>query len=104
MISPKYDFDEFVVAVKGLDLHSVVIKAQDETYEVRRRIRDVGAAEYKNLLGGLIFLLCEGRKPTSVQQWDLLRMRPIIEGLVKKKQLKREALSAFGHEAGLPGT
>jgi hypothetical protein len=54
-------------------------------------------------LGGLIFLLCEGRRPTSVQQWDLLRMRPIIEGLVKKKQLKPEALSAFGHEAGLPG-
>jgi hypothetical protein len=104
MISPKYDFDEFVDAVKGLDLHSVVIKAQDEAYEVRRRIRDVGAAEYESLLGELIFLLCEGRKPTSVQQWDLLRMRPIIEALVKRKQLKPEALSAFDHEAGLPGT
>lgn len=99
MISPRYGFDEFVDAVKDLDQQDIVSKAQQEIYEAKRT-RKVAAAEYKNLLDGLIFFVCEGRKPTSVQPWDLLRMRPIIEALVKKKQLKPEALAMFDDEVG----
>ena len=104
MISPRFDFDEFVEAVKDLDLQDIVSKTQHEIYEAKQRTRNVGAAEYKNLLDGLIFVVSEGRKPTSVQPWDLRRMRPIIEALVKKKQLQPEALAMFGHGAGSPSS
>lgn len=105
MISPTYDFDEFVGRVKDLDYHEILAKAQEESRETERRTaghvrgapaaRKAGAGNYKNLLGGLIFLLSENCKPSSVQPWDLVRMRPIFESLVKRHQLKPQALHVF---------
>jgi hypothetical protein len=106
MISPKFDFDEFVRVVRDRDYREILGVTQEENRETARRIaggvrgapaaRKAGAGEYKNLLGGLIFLLVENRKPSSVYDWDLQRMRPILENLVRKGELGPEVLRVFG--------
>src|SRR5579859_2247996 len=105
MVSSKYDFDEFVGAVKDLSYEQIVAAAQEESREVAKRIaghargapaaRKAGADTYKELLGGLIFLLQHNCRPISIQPWDILRMRPIFESLVKRGELMPEALRVF---------
>lgn len=105
MISPRFDFDEFVRLVKDRDYHEIVALTQEESREAARRIagkvrgapaaRKAGAGEYKDLLGGLIYLLMQNQKPISVYDWDFKRMRPILESLVERGQLRREALTVF---------
>jgi hypothetical protein len=105
MVSPKFDFDEFVRAVENLDYQDVLAKILKERSEVVGQTaghargaptaRSAGAGDYKNLLGGLHFLLTENRKPSSLYPWDLTRMRPVLESLVNRGQLKSEVLSVL---------
>lgn len=105
MASPRFDFDEFVKVVKDLNYDEILAKTQEEIYEMKKctaggvrgapAARKAGAGEYLNLLKGIIFALSENRKPSSVQPWDLIRMRPIWESLVSRGQLKPESLRVF---------
>ena len=105
MISEKYDFDEFVRTVKDRPYEEILVTSRGESRETAKRItghargapaaRKAGADTYKELLGGLIFLLQNGRKPAGISPWDFMRMRAVIESLVKRGQLKPEALGVF---------
>lgn len=105
MISGKYDFDQFVSEVKDLPYEKILATSLDESREAARRIaghtrgapaaREAGADAYKELLGGLIFLLQHNRRPASIHPWDFLRMRPVFESLVKRGHLRPEGLRVF---------
>lgn len=105
MISVDLDFDDFVRVVTDLDYDQILTKTQDEIRAVDSltaghakggpAARKSGAPEYANLLRGLRFILTDGLCPSSVHDWDLVRMRPIVEGLVQRKRLRPEALSIF---------
>jgi hypothetical protein len=105
MVSTRFDFDEFVKVVKDLNYHEILAKTQEEIYETKKctaggvrgapAARKAGAGEYRNLLGGLVFLLSENRKPSSVQSWDLIKMRPVVESLVSRGERPPESLRVF---------
>ena len=53
------------------------------------------AIEYRELLGGFLFFLRYGIKPSGVSELDFQSFRPAIEKLVEKGQLKSTILSLF---------
>ena len=92
MISNNCKFDEFVAGVRDLDRDHIVETAGQEKRDAMK-IRPSG--RYVEILNGLIGLLHGGSRPGGVHPWEFAKMHPIIEGLVKRKQLKPEALSVF---------
>jgi len=105
MNSREYDFDQFVSKVKDLDLGRIFVCLNQEIRQMERLTgphvrgpperRKSGVSEYLNLLKGLYYALSNNQRPSSVQAWDLQRMRPIWDSLVKRGQLRREALALF---------
>ena len=105
MNSPEFDFDQFVAEVKDLNLGEINDRLGGEIRQTERLTgahvqgaperRKSGAPEYLNLLKGLHYALSTNQRPSSVQPWDLLRMRPIWDSLVRRGQLRREALTLF---------
>jgi hypothetical protein len=106
MISPRFDFDFFVASVKDLGYEEIrrilreEIRATDEATGAHVRgapaARIAGGGQYAELLRGLHFILDHGRRPSNVPyDWELARMRPVIEGLVNKGAFRPTILSIF---------
>jgi hypothetical protein len=105
MNSPEYDFDRFIAKIKDLDLAEILDRIHEEIRQTERLIgphvrgaperRKSGAPEYVNLLKGTYYALSNNQRPSSVQPWDLRRMWPIWESLVRRGQLAPEALKLF---------
>jgi hypothetical protein len=84
--SHEYDFDQFVAKVKDFDLREISARLGEEIRQTERLTgahvraaperRKSGAPEYLNLLKGLRYALSTNQRPSSVQLWDLQRMRP----------------------------
>ncbi len=100
MISSSYNFNEFAKYVKDKSFPEIIKFTQDECYEAEKRIiggtrgapcaREEGCSEYVNLLKGLLFFLGNGIKPGGVYDWDFVKYKPIIEGLVQKGIMKSD--------------
>jgi hypothetical protein len=93
MISPKGDFDKFQKAVETLDRKSIIETAAREK-------RDALAARgvdgrYVEILNGAVWLLQSGSRPGAIYPWEFAAMRPMIENLVKRGELKSSALLVF---------
>ena len=73
LISPTFDFDFFVEAVKDLHQPEIINKAQEEIAAVEAistggvkgapAARKAGSVRYTALLGGLIYLLSQKQRP-----------------------------------------
>ena len=105
MNPPEFDFDQFVAKVKDLSIDEIKIQLNEEIRQTERLTgahvrgaaerRKSGAPEYVNLPKGLHYALSSNQRPSSVQPWDLLRMRPIWDSLVRRGQLGCETLTLF---------
>jgi hypothetical protein len=93
VISPKGKQDEFVAAMKGRDLKSIVKAARLEKRDA------VGArgvdSRYVEVLNGICGILEYRMKPSSVRAWELAGMRSIIEDLIERGELPHEMLAIF---------
>lgn len=111
MNSSGYDFEQFVARVKDLDRREIFVRLDEEIRQTEHltgahvrgapQRRKSGAPQYVNLLKGLYYALSNNQRPSSVQPWDLQRMRPIWDSLVRRGQLGRETLTLFD-TAGRP--
>jgi hypothetical protein len=91
-----HNFDEFIPRVKDLNPPEIEWRANREADGVDEYLKlhcrgkgarsDLcGAAiEYRKLLGELVWLMCNGARPGSAHDWDLPRIRPAIESLVRR--------------------
>ena len=88
MASSYLDIRKFVEEVKGKDYEEIIVSAQREaTVADKRR-----SYQYAEALKGLLYFLRGGGKPGGVDDYVFLSFRPIVEALVRKGQLKEEAL------------
>lgn len=94
MISPKGSLAEFVEATKNLDHKSIIVAARREKRDAEGR----KLGRYIEALNGVAWLLETGSRPSGVHPWEFVEMRPIIEALVERRELKPEALAIFGAE------
>ena len=102
----RYDFNEFISSVKDLGYVEMIKAADREAGAVEHNLygrgknsrakQQGGGREYRNLLGGFLWLLRTGGKPSSLDAHDFHRMRPAIESLVQRGIMKQEALAVFG--------
>lgn len=99
-----YDIEDFIEQVKDKDYHEILRLAAEEGSRVQRasykvrgatEARRQGSPQYARLLGGLVFFLKSGVKPSGIDDWDFQRFRPIAENLVRKDQFKPEVLCLF---------
>ena len=105
MISNRFDLDEFVAKVRDRNIEEINLRLREEIREAERvtgphirgapERRKLGAPEYLKLLKGLAWSLSTNERPSSVQPWDLPRMRPIFESLVNRGELRPETLIIF---------
>lgn len=105
----RYGFAEFISRIKDLEYLEMIQASEREAGDVEHNLygrgktarakQESGGQEYRNLLGGFLFLLRHGAKPSSVNAGDFLRMRPAIESLVTRGTMKQDALLVFGEAA-----
>jgi len=105
MLSPDLDFDAFVSAVQDMKFDEIIDSTARELRMVRERRNEPRSASHRNLLLGLRHLVTYGTRPSSVQHdWDLARMRPVIESLVQRGVFTPSALDVFDPTKHLGGS
>lgn len=105
MISNKYNFEEFLDAIKDKDLPEILILASGEAEAAERlsssSTRGIAKAEklriayYRKKVGEFTFFIGHGIKPDGVNEEDFKMYQPICEILVKKGQFKPEMVNLF---------
>ncbi len=104
MISESYRVGDFMDAVKDMDYGDMLVTTQKEINAAMgqvehvkpvRKYRGHPATSYFETLKGFYFLLSHGRKPDGVYDHIFVSFRPAIESLVKRGQMKPEALDVF---------
>jgi hypothetical protein len=61
---------------------------------INNEYKDI-ALEYSRLLGGFLFFLRGGIKPSALSDAEFCSFRPVIEKLVGKNQLQMSVLDLF---------
>jgi len=104
VISLNFSIPEFVDSVKALTLARIMADTEREvglaeyasfTSKTSHDFKRRGSVHYAETLKGLLFLLRYGRKSMGVSPEDFQLFRPIIDGLVRRGELKSEALQLF---------
>jgi len=99
-----YDINKFIERVKDKDHLAIIAEAQQSVYAAESgtsavkgavKKREAGALEYAADMKGLIFFLGNGIKPFGVSDHVFQSFKPIVQSLVDRKQLKKEALEVF---------
>ncbi len=99
-----YDFQRFIESVKDLDYHEIILAAQRRCHELEAisygvkgavRAREMGSTEVAEQLKGLLFWLRTMQKPAGLSDGHFASLRGLCENLVRKEQLKPEALNIF---------
>lgn len=100
-----YDFRRFIDSVKDLGIDEIVKTASDRHYQMQgisfnrkgaEKAREMGSVRFMAQLSGLVSWLRDFQRPLGLSDGDFASLRIICENLVRKGQLKPEALDAFG--------
>lgn len=96
MISPEFNFDEFIKAVEDEDRVNIVRIAESEYREAEMRVVARGYGKgYVNSVRGFLFFMHEGMKPAGVDEADWQMFRRVCEKLVAKKTFPPGVLKMF---------
>ncbi len=99
-----YDFQKFIDSIKDLDYHEIMLAAQRRCHDLESisygrkgavRAREMGSTQLAEQLKGLLFWLRTMQKPAGLSDGHFASLRAICENLVRKGQLKPEALNIF---------
>ena len=96
MISPEFDFAEFVNAIEDGDLHDILRLSESEATEAQKvaEIKGYGQ-DYVDAVRAFVYLLRYGQKPVGIDEERFQTCRSICEKLVAKKQLLPHILGLF---------
>jgi hypothetical protein len=103
VISPSYDFDEFLAAMKGRGYREIIHAAQGECAAAERRsfgrkgavrAREQGSVAYAAELKAFLFWIQTGARPGGAERFHSYRV--VAQDLVRRGILKPEALAPFG--------
>ncbi|MBN1973404.1 MAG: hypothetical protein JW787_07175 [Sedimentisphaerales bacterium] len=93
MISLKFDFSEFISAVKDRDKHIILSMAETEAREAEK-ISEMqkNGQDYVEAIIGLIYLLRHSQKPNWIKEKHFKMFRAVCEKLAAKKQISSDLL------------
>jgi len=102
-----YNFEDFLGTIGELDYSEMLQASVREATDVEAQLspgrggRGISkeyrwlAVEYVRLLKGFIFFLRSSIKPNGLSMEEFQCLRPVVEKLVKKGQLKSSVLDLF---------
>jgi hypothetical protein len=93
-----YDFEDFLNVVKHLDqedIMHVVSEKQEKLAKLSVRSKKEGASDLAEKINAFLFWLKTGKKPSKLSFPDFIKIKPLAESLIRKGQLKPEALKSF---------
>lgn len=96
MISLKFNFSQFIEAVKNKDKHIILSMAESEAKEAEKLSEMMGHGhDYVEALTGLIYFLRTSQKPYCHKEKHFKLLRVVCEKLIAKKQLSTDMLKVF---------
>ncbi len=96
MISPEFNFSEFIDAVKNRDKHIILGLAESEAKEAEKNAEIKGFGQgYLDAVTGLIYFLRYQQKPFGVEEDYFEMFQPVCEKLAAKKQISSDVLKMF---------
>jgi hypothetical protein len=104
MISPSYNFREFIENVQERDYLDIISLAEKEAYDAEAassgikgsiEARKRGSPKYAALLKKFLFFLKYRREPAGIYEWDFMLFRPVCEKLIEKGQLEQKIIELF---------
>lgn len=104
MISPSFNFREFIIEIQEKNYWDIISLAEKEAYDAEavssgikgsKEARKRGSANYAHLLKKFIFFMKRGIKPAGIYDWDFMLFRSVCEKLVEKGQLEHKILELF---------
>ncbi len=96
MISPEFDFAEFVNAMQDGDLHDILRLSESEATEAQKvsELKGYGQ-DYADAVRAFVHLIRYGQKPVGIDEERFQTCRPVCERLVDRQQLLPHILGLF---------
>lgn len=100
----RFDKSAFVERIKGLNIHVMIEAARSEIFDTESRYhgvrgdpqaRDEGSMRYVVFLKGIVYYLEHGQRPGALTGDEFHLLRPLVDSLVERGQLKASALDDF---------
>ena len=96
MISPEFDFLEFISAVKNKDRLDIHRLADSEATEAEKISEIKGYGQnYVEAVRGFVYFMRHCQKPDGIKDEYFQMFRSVCEKLVAKKQLLPDVLKMF---------
>jgi hypothetical protein len=93
-----YDFDTFLNEIKYLDLKDIMdasMKKHKQLDKVSTIDKKEGAAFLQNKISGLLYFLEMNMQSPLLNDDEFIKLKPICESLISKKQLDPQTISLF---------
>ncbi len=107
----EYNFGDWLQSQIGKDFTELLKNGEEDAAEaevgsvgVKGAVqkRESGSLEFAQRVKQFLFFLRYGEKPDSVSDIDWQSYRPIIEALVKKRQMNDEVMDLFAQKPPRP--
>jgi hypothetical protein len=104
MISPSFNFREFIKEVQERNYLDIISLTEKEAYDAEYvssgikgsiEARKRGSANYARLLKKFLYFMRYGIKPAAIYDWDFMLFRSVCEKLVEKGQLDQIIMEVF---------
>lgn len=93
MISPNFDFFEFINEIKDKDKHMILCLAESEEKQAEKMSEVKGYGHhYAEAINGFIYFFRYHQKPYGVKEKDFELFRIVCENLIAKKQISSDIL------------
>jgi hypothetical protein len=90
------EIDNIVDKYKDKEFFDIIFELEKEVVRLKLiKGRKQHLTDYINSAKEVLFFLQSGIKPAGISDWEFRKMKPLIEKLVEKGNLKKEIMGCF---------
>lgn len=96
-----YNFEDFLNVVKHLDSEDILLAARQKLVQLEKtsvRAKKEGVGELIQNINDLVAWIKTGKKPTRLAPHEFIKLKPICENLVAKRQMNSTTIKQFNFQ------